>query len=154
MSTQLLAKNRPLSHDLRIMRQCLPRARDYLYMASSQRRRRPGSGQRNPPERLQHFAPCDVSTSHPAMSQLRTLRCPNFAPCDASTSHPAMPQLRTLRCLNFAPCDVSTSHPAMFQLRTLRCFRFAPCEVCKALVGSSPSACGFRLGAWARSDVR
>ena len=71
-------------------------------------RRQPGSDWRKPPERLQHFAPCDVLTSHPAMSQLRTLRS----------------------------------------------FRFAPCEVCEALVGSSPSAYGFRLGAWARSDVR
>ena len=67
----------------------LSRARLLICRVPCQRRRRPGSSQRNPPERLQHFAPCDVATSHPAMSQLRTLRCRNFAPCDVSTSHPA-----------------------------------------------------------------
>ena len=59
----------------------------------------------------------------------------------SNISHPAMSQLRTLRCLNFAPCDVPTSHPAKFRVRTLRCPNFAPCEVREALVGSSPSAC-------------
>ena len=58
--------------------------------------------------------------SHPAISQLRTLRCPNFTPCDVPTSHPAMSQLRTLRSSRFAPCDVLTSHPAKFRSRTLR----------------------------------
>ena len=107
----------PLFEDVQPRRVCPHRT----LSQPCQRRRRPGSDWRNPPERLQHFAPCDVSISHPAMSQLRTLRC-----------------------LNFAPCDVPTSHPAKSQLRTLRSFGFAPCEVREALGGSSPSACGFR----------
>ena len=82
-----------------------------------QLRRRLGSDLRKPPERLQHFAPCDAPTSHPAMSQLRTLRCPNFAPCDVLTSHPAKFQVRTLRSFKFAPCKVLGSHRAKFARR-------------------------------------
>ena len=82
-----------------------------------QLRRRLGSDLRKPPERLQHFAPCDVPTSHPAMSQLRTLRSPNFAPCDVLTSHPAKFQVRTLQSFKFAPCEVLSSHRAKFARR-------------------------------------
>ena len=119
---------RSLPEIVELIKQRFPRARLLICRVPCQRRRRPGNDRGNPPERLQHFAPCDVPTSHPAMSQLRTLRCLNFAPCEVSGSHPVKFQVRTLRSFGFAPCEVREALGGNWHIATGQC-GCMPCEI-------------------------